>query len=353
IRSQKYECEKIELRKAQLKSLNRIANSLASLDSTIMSQMCGQKTTEPIIHNQSGFGAFGQKTTEPSNHNQSGFGAFGQKTGFGFGFGQTGFDLLYTEAKEKRDKEAKEKEEHEKESKKKEKEAKALKRKEAKKAKAIRDAIRDAPKIKEAQDFANIAAVRAERYAREIETFIDCLDQSLVSIFRLMDLKQLGSSARKYANEAKAAAESASRADNLKQTLKFSEEANDAYRKANKANLKMKEEKKWFEKWMPNYVNYCSRELTEEELFEVNVFTWFKHKTFDHVVRGIDQFIKTDNVRSILSDLDKHKNTIKAYKELSRLFHPDTLHKHKDLSEFEKFQYITIMKVLNAAKSDE
>lgn len=36
IRSQKYECEKIELRQAQLKSLNRIANSLASLDSTIM-----------------------------------------------------------------------------------------------------------------------------------------------------------------------------------------------------------------------------------------------------------------------------------------------------------------------------
>lgn len=211
--------------------------------------------------------------------------------------------------------------------------------------------IRDAQKIKEARDQANSSWIAAEQYASEIETYLNSLKSSF-SVFILMDLHIICSRARQNADKAKAASESAHRVGSITQVRKYAKEAKIAERIAYDAKLKMQYDKIKFDKRKSDIrTDYCYKEQTEEELFEQDAFRWAKDKNFEQVVSGINKFINTDEVCNILSALEKHKNVTRAYRELSRLFHPDVLHKHKDLPEIEKFKYGIIMKLLNAAKA--
>ena len=89
---------------------------------------------------------------------------------------------------------------------------------------------------------------------------------------------------------------------------------------------------------------------SEQEIFERAVLSWYKGKTFADAVRGVSRFIYNDDIRNILASLEQHQNVMKAYKHLSRLFHPDRMNNRRDLSDLDKFKYVTIMKALNGAK---
>ena len=249
---------------------------------------------------------------------------------------------LSTEEREKEelDKQAREQKEAEQKAK---KALRALRRKEAK-------AIKDAEKLKDAREKATASWQRAEANATEIEAYLKLQESTMGfgSIFLLFDLRIACSTARRYADKAKAAADGANKSKSVAKALKFAKEAVFAEYGAYESKKTMEEQKKRFARFSPPQK---PRELTKEELFEVEVFNWFKRKSFDETIRGISKFIDNEKVQSILSDFNKHKNTKKAYKELSRILHPDTLNKQKELSEFEKFKYITLMKVLNAAKA--
>lgn len=226
------------------------------------------------------------------------------------------------------------------------KEAKALKRKEAK-------AIRDGKKISDARIRANASKIKAEQYANEIEEYLNSI-KSDYSIFALFDLEVESSVARTSANKAASAAEAANKATSANQASKFAKEAESAEYVASASRKRMDDIKDRLKKFSRSTASEPdSPEIAACKKFEADIFKWFKGKSFDQVVRNIHLFMDIDKVRSILDDLHKHNNTKKAYHELSRLFHPDVIYKHKDLSDFDKFKYTTIMKILNAAKAQE
>lgn len=206
-------------------------------------------------------------------------------------------------------------------------------------------------KLKKARLQANEHLKEAEAYATEVEAYMNSL------YYISFEMRIAGLSARSSVERAKAAVEAVNKATTLRQANKFVKEAASAAYVAHATKKMMEEDKKKFPKNTSN--QYCKSDsvpsppktLSDEEQFEVDVFKWFKSKSFDDAVRGIRQFIDNEKVQVILDNLEHHKDTKKAYKELSRLFHPDTLYKQKNITDFEKFKYITMMKVLNAAKA--
>lgn len=264
------------------------------------------------------------------------------------GFGSTPFFRFNSEAKESKPSKPKVKKQLTQE----ELDQKIKIKQERKEAKLILDKI----KIEEYIKTSERAYKQSEFYLKEIETFYNSLDE-YQSIFILSDIKIIYSLAKTFTEKAKLAYEATIKSTTVRQADKYVKSAEFAESVVFENYTKMKIEKKK-SKYKYNNVNYTSskelnkKELTEEEMFELKVDKWFKGKKFEQVIKMIYEIIDTEKVRNIILNLNKHKNIMKSYKELSVIFHPDNLNRNSDLSEFEKFKYITIYKVINIAKSE-
>lgn len=189
-------------------------------------------------------------------------------------------------------------------------------------------------------------------YLIEIETFYNSLDESQ-SIFILSDIKTIFHLAKTFTEKSKLAYECTIKANTVRQAEKYSNDAEFA-ESVVLENLKLMEKEKLKKKYKYKIINSSSinnKELNEYDLFELKVDEWFKGKTFKQVIQNICEIINTEIVNNIISNLDKHKNIMKSYKELSLIFHPDKLNNNLNISEFDKFKYITMYKVMNSAKS--
>ena len=222
---------------------------------------------------------------------------------------------------------------------------------ERKEAKLILDKIKIEEAIKESEN----AYKQSEYYLKEIELFYNSLDESQ-SIFILSDIKTIYHLAKSFTDKAKLDYEATIKATTINKAniyvknAKFAESVVfENYRK-----MIIEKEKKKYKYKNVKYTIYKEinkKELNEEEIFELKVDKWFKGKKFEQVIQNICEIIDTEKVRNIILNLNEHKNIIKSYRELSIIFHPDNLNRSSGISEFEKFKYITIFKVINYAKS--
>jgi hypothetical protein len=261
------------------------------------------------------------------------------------GFGSTPFFRFKSEAKESKPKVKKQLTQEE-------LDQKIKIKQERKEAKLILDKIKIEEYIKKSESIYK----QSEYYLKEIETFYNSLDESQ-SIFILSDIKIIYQLAKTFTEKAKLAYEATIKSTTVRQADKYVKSAEFAESVVFENYTKMKIEKNK-SKYKYKNVNYTSskelnkKELSGEEMFELKVDKWFKGKKFEQVIQKICEIIDTEKVRNIIYNLNKHKNIMKSYKELSVIFHPDNLNRNSDLSEFEKFKYITIYKVINIAKSE-
>lgn len=223
---------------------------------------------------------------------------------------------------------------------------------EKKEAKLLLDKITIEKSVKASER----AYKQAEFYLKEIEAFYNSLDE-IQSIFILSDIKTIYHLAKTFTERAKLAHESTIKSTTVRQADKYVKNAEFAESVVFENYNKMKIEKTK-SKYKYKNTDYAvnkelnKKELTEEEKFELKVDKWFKGKTFEQVIKNICEIIDIEKVRNIIFNLNKHKNIMKSYKELSVIFHPDNLNRSSDISEFEKFKYIAIYKVINIAKSE-
>ena len=281
-----------------------------------------------------GFG-FGSKQAQPVSESKSLF-------GFGFGSNQTPPASEPKETKkvkkpltqEQLDKKEKIKEER-------------------KKAKLELNKI----KIQEAMKKSEMSYKMSELHLKEIEKFYNSLDETQ-SIFILSDIKTIYHLAKTYAEKAKLYYEAASKATTVRMAEKYAKDANYAESVVFENYTKMRVEKEKTYKYKYKISHYTSndfikKELSKEEKFELELDQWFKNKNFEQVIQHICEIIDSEKVKDIIISLKTHGNIMKAYKNLSLLFHPDKIDRDLDLTEFEKFKYNSVFKVINIAKSGE
>lgn len=213
-------------------------------------------------------------------------------------------------------------------------------------------------KIQEAIKKSEMSYKMSELHLKEIEKFYDSLDESQ-SIFILSDIKTIYHLAKTYAEKAKLFYEAASKATLVRFAEKYAKDAEYAESVVFENYTKMRVEKEKTYKYRYKVSHYTSsndfikKELSKEEKFELKVDQWFKNKNFEQVIKNICEIIDSEKVKDIIISLKTHENIMKAYKQLSLLFHPDKIDRDLDLTEFEKFKYNSVFKVINIAKSGE
>lgn len=221
-----------------------------------------------------------------------------------------------------------------------------------KKAKTELDKIKIQEAIKEAERLYNMA----DFYFKEIEIFYNSLDESQ-SIFILYDIKSFYHLAKTFTEKTKIAYESTINAKTVRMAEKYAKDAQFAESIVFENYTKMRVEKKKskYRYKISHYTsnNFVKKELSEEEKFELIVDKWFKGKKFEQVIRHVCEIIDSEKINNIILSLKTHNNVMKAYKQLSLLFHPDKIDLDLELTEFEKFKYNTVFKVINLAKSGE
>ena len=106
-------------------------------------------------------------------------------------------------------------------------------------------------------------------------------------------------------------------------------------------------------------------DLSTPEKFNKATSEWAKKKSLREIILGVMRFIEptllanrehssldTPEIQEIINSISKSDESVhKAYKSLLRIFHPDILIRRKDLTEFDRFKYTTIAKILTNAKS--
>jgi hypothetical protein len=222
---------------------------------------------------------------------------------------------------------------------------------ERKKAKIELDKIKMEQAIKKSE----MSYKMSDFYFKKIETFYNSLDESQ-SIFILSNIKLIYNLSKTFTEKAKLSYESTIKSTTVRQAESHAKEAQFAESVVFENYTKMIIEKEKTYKYRYKISHYTSndfikKELNEEEKFELKVDQWFKGKNFEQVIQKICEIIDSEKVKDIILSLKTHGNIMKAYKQLSLLFHPDKIDRDLDLTEFEKFKYNTVFKVINIAKS--
>lgn len=284
--------------------------------------------------------------TKPAQTQQSAFGQNESKSIFGLGFDAVGGSVFNAFASQpKKTKKVK------KELSQEEKDKKERVKEERKKAKMESDKI----KIQEAIKKCEMSYKMSEFYFKEIETFYNSLDENQ-SIFILSDIKSIYNLSDIYRHNSSYAYECSNGATSVRQALKYIKDAEIAESGMFENYTKMR-----IEKTKPKYKykvshhtssnDFIKKELSEEDKFELKVDQWFKGKNFEQVIKNICEIINTEKVKNIILSLKTHGNIMKSYKELSLLMHSDKIERDSELTDFEKFKYNTVFKVINIAKS--
>lgn len=283
--------------------------------------------------------------TKPVQTQSSSFGQRESKSLFGFGFGASNESVFNSFASQ-----PKETKKVKKQLSQEELDKKIQLKEERKKAKAELDKIKIQEAIKESERSYQLAAL----HLKEIEKFYDSLDKSQ-SIFILSDIRTIYHLAKNFTEKARVSYNSAINAKTVRTAEKHAKNAQFAESIVfeNYTKMRVGEKKSKYSYKISHYTsnNFVKKELSEEDKFELKVDQWFKGKNFEQVIKNICEIIDSEKINNIILSLKTHNNVMKAYKQLSLLFHPDKIDLDLELTEFEKFKYNTVFKVINIAKS--
>lgn len=288
--------------------------------------------------------SFGAK---PVQTQSSSFGQRESKSLFGFGFGASNESVFNSFASQ-----PKETKKVKKQLSQEELDKKIQLKEERKKAKAELDKIKIQEAIKESERSYQLAAL----HLKEIEKFYDSLDKSQ-SIFILSDIRTIYHLAKNFTEKARVSYNSAINAKTVRTAEKHAKNAQFAESIVfeNYTKMRVGEKKSKYSYKISHYTsnNFVKKELSEEDKFELKVDQWFKGKNFEQVIKNICEIIDTEKVKNIIISLKTHNNVMKAYKELSLIMHSDKIERDSELTDFEKFKYNTVYKLINLAKSGE
>lgn len=210
-------------------------------------------------------------------------------------------------------------------------------------------------KIQEAIKRSEMSYKMSDFYLKEIETFYNSLDETQ-SIFILSDIKTIYNLAKAFTEKAKVSYESTIKAKTIRSAETHSKQSEFAESVVfeNYTKMKIEKTKKKYIFKIPQY-NYSkdfnNKELSDEEMFELKVNEWFKNKNFEQIIQNICELIDNEKIKNIILNLGNHKNIMKAYKQLSVVLHSDKIDRDSNLTEFEKFKYNTVYKLINLAKN--
>lgn len=285
--------------------------------------------------------------TKPVQTQSSSFGQRESKSLFGFGFGASNESVFNSFASQ-----PKETKKVKKQLSQEELDKKIQLKEERKKAKAELDKIKIQEAIKESERSYQLAAL----HLKEIEKFYDSLDESQ-SIFILSDIKTIYYLAKNFTEKARVSYNSAINAKTVRTAEKHAKDAQFAESVVFENYTKMRVEKKKskYRYKISHYTsnNFVKKELSEEDKFELKVDQWFKGKNFEQVIKNMCEIIDSEKINNIILSLKTHNNVMKAYKQLSLLMHSDKIERDSELTDFEKFKYNTVYKLINLAKAGE
>lgn len=286
--------------------------------------------------------------TKPVQTQSSSFGQRESKSLFGFGFGASNESVFNSFASQ-----PKETKKVKKQLSQEELDKKIQLKEERKKAKAELDKIKIQEAIKESERSYQLAAL----HLKEIEKFYDSLDKSQ-SIFILSDIRTIYHLAKNFTEKARVSYNSAINAKTVRTAEKNAKNAQFAESIVfeNYTKMRVGEKKSKYSYKISHYTssnNFIKKKLSEEEKFELLVDKWFKGKKFEQAIRHICEIIDSEKINNIILSLKTHGNVMKAYKELSLLMHSDKIERDSELTDFEKFKYNTVYKLINLAKAGE